>query len=76
MEDLSHMLSPRTGLTAGESMAGGNTMSRPDSAMSAPGSEPVNPLPAMAEMDDPSLDLSGMQDFRPLVNSHGSKAGD
>lgn len=43
MQNLSHLLNWETGLTAGESMSGGNTISpSPTAAMSAPGSMPVN----------------------------------
>lgn len=56
MKDLSHMLDSKTGLTAGESMSGGNTISeRPK--FTPEGSTPVNPDPANPKPhDDPSMD--------------------
>jgi len=76
MEDLSHMLPASTGLTGGESMNAANMISdRPASLLSAPGSAPVLPIPP-GSVDSPELEVPGMQDFRPLVNSHGKKAGD
>jgi len=77
MENLSHMLPASTGLTGGESMNAANMISdRPASLLSAPGSAPVLPSPPMGGPDSPELEVPGMQDFRPLVNSHGKKAGD
>lgn len=76
MEDLSHMLPLSTGLTGGESMSAGNTINRPTSVMSAPGSTPVNPPPLGSEIDDPSLDIPSVTGPTVLVNSHGAKAGD
>jgi hypothetical protein len=67
------MVSPGTALTAGESMAGGNTMSRPNTAQSAPGSEPVNPMPALTELDNPAMDIPVVHDYAPLVHQHGEK---
>jgi len=79
MENLSHMLPASTGLTGGESMNGANmTSNRPDSLMSAPGSEPVLPLSAlgMGSLDNPCLEVPAVQDFRPLVDPHGKKTGE
>lgn len=71
MEDLSHMLSLETGLTGGESMNAANmTSSRPDSLMSAPGSEPLLP-PGI--VDNPNVEVPGYQDFRPIVHKGGDK---
>lgn len=67
MEDLSHMIPASTGLTGGESMSAGNTTSRPGVAMSAPGSEPVNPPPPGAEIDTPELDIEAVHDYAKKV---------
>jgi hypothetical protein len=65
MEDLSHMISQATGLTGGESMNAANMISdRPDSLMSAPGS---NPLLPEGITDSPELDVPPLHDYRPLV---------
>jgi hypothetical protein len=76
MEDLSHMIDPSTGLTGGESMSAGNTMTIPGVAMQAPGSRPVNPLPPGAEVDTPDLDIAPDRARTVLMNAHGAKAGD
>lgn len=76
MEDLSHMLPNETGLTGGESMSAGNTINRPTSTMSAPGSLPVNPPPPGAEIDDPALDIGGVKGPTVLISSTGAKVGD
>lgn len=59
MQDLSSLTNWATGLNAGESMSGGNTVSYDDknTAMKGPGSEPVFPRPEVT--DTPSLDVSG-----------------
>lgn len=74
--DHSDMLPDDTGLTAGESMSAGNTINRPTSMMSAPGSLPVNPPPPGAEIDDPALDIPGRKGATVMVNSSGKKVGD
>lgn len=64
MEDLSAKLGLnwKKGLTAGESMSGGNTVNHdPDNyAMSGPGSLPVNPTPVV--LDSPGLDVPAPKD--------------
>jgi len=74
MEDLSHMISPETGLTGGESMNAANmTSGKPDSLMQAPGSAPLLP-PVKA--DNPVLDIPGETGPTVLINSSGKKVGD
>lgn len=58
--DLSHL--PR-GPLAGESMSAGNTSAPPASAMDGPGSEPVNPAPALSQQDRPDLDEGTPQNY-------------
>ena len=60
MKDLSSMLNWETGLTAGESMSGGNTVSpSPDAAMTAPGSMPVNtPSKTPRVNDTPTVEVT------------------
>lgn len=58
MEDLSHMANQSTILTAGESGAAGNTVNRPlPPGVGAPGSAPVNPPPAISELDAPGMEI-------------------
>lgn len=58
MKDLSHLVNLETGLTAGESNSAGNTVNRPNpTGIGAPGSEPVNPPPAMSELDTPGMEV-------------------
>lgn len=60
MQDLSHLLNLETGLTAGESMSAGNTVSPSTgkTAMAAPGSMPVNiPSAKPRQHDDPGLEI-------------------
>lgn len=52
MQDLSHL---SDGSLAVSSMSGGNTVSSNDAAMTAPGSEPVDPMPNQDSRADPSL---------------------
>lgn len=60
MKDLSGMLNWETGLTAGESMSGGNTVSpNPNDAMGAPGSMPVNTPSVKPRLNDtPNMDMA------------------
>jgi hypothetical protein len=73
MQDLSSTL-PGDPITAlvGVSMAGGNMMSDNKLAMTAPGSQPVDPLPPAKEQSDPKITASsgppvtkGGKDARP-----------
>jgi hypothetical protein len=70
MEDLSAKLGLNweTGLTAGESMAGGNTTAYdPDNiAMKGPGSESVYPRPEST--DEPNLDISPVKTPNTVMN--------
>lgn len=56
MEDLSSLA--ENSLTA-TSQAGGNMMSSNATAMTAPGSQPVTPLPPTRDQDTPNLGMSG-----------------
>lgn len=56
MQDLSHLA--ENSITA-TSQAAGNMLSSNAQAMTAPGSEPVDPLPDRARQDDPNLTQSG-----------------
>ena len=78
MEDLSKQYygDQSQGLTAGESMNAGNTTTIPGVAMQAPGSRPVNPLPAGAEVDDPNMEIPSVTGPTVLVGPSGNKAGD
>ena len=60
MQDLSSVLpgDPITALVP-TSQAGGNMMSSNKQAMTAPGSEPVDPLPDRSEQGNPKVDVSG-----------------
>lgn len=65
MKDLSSMLNLETGLTAGESMSGGNTIS-PNlgkDAMTAPGSMPVNTPSKTPKINDtPAVQVTPKSD--------------
>jgi hypothetical protein len=50
------------GLEAGASMSAGNTSNNPPGT-GAPGSEPVNPAPALSEQDRPGLDTGSPQSY-------------
>jgi hypothetical protein len=52
MRDLSPLA--KNSVTA-TSQAAGNMTSSPDNAMTAPGSQPVDPLPPTADQDDPDI---------------------
>ena len=54
MQDLSHLAA---GSITATSQAGGNMMSSSNLAMTAPGSQPVDPLPDRAKQGDPKLDV-------------------
>jgi hypothetical protein len=54
MQDLSHLAA---GSITATSQAGGNMMSSNDLAMTAPGSQPVDPLPDRAKQGTPELDV-------------------
>ena len=66
MEDLSHLATKSLAVT---SQAGGNMMSSNELAQTAPGSQPVDPLPDRAKQGDPTLDVTD----KPIsVLTHGS----
>ena len=75
MEDLSkHYYGDQsTSLTAGTSMNAGNTTTIPGTAMQAPGSKPVNPLPAGAEVDEPDMEVPSVTGPTVLVHKGGDK---
>ena len=54
MQDLSGLPLAKTSLWV-SSMSGGNTTSSNENAMSAPGSVPVDPMPAAKETADPAV---------------------
>jgi hypothetical protein len=54
VQDLSRLAEDSMWVT---SQAGGNMMSGRPKAMSAPGSVPVNPLPAASEQDEPNVEM-------------------
>jgi hypothetical protein len=54
MQDLSHLAA---GSITATSQAGGNMMSSNDLAMTAPGSQPVDPLPDRDKQGRPELDV-------------------
>lgn len=60
MEDLSEMPLATTSLIAGSSMGAGNTVNTHArlEGMAAPGSDPVDPLPALDNQDDPMITWS------------------
>jgi hypothetical protein len=60
MQDVSHFLpsDPITALSP-SSMAAGNMVSSNKFAMTAPGSDPVDPLPPAKDQGDPSINVSG-----------------
>lgn len=58
MQDLSSLAD---GSITATSQAGGNMMSGRGKAMSAPGSQPVDPLPPAKEQGDPQLDMPSSQ---------------
>ena len=58
MQDLSSLAA---GSLAPTSQAGGNMMSSNAQAMTAPGSEPVDPLPDRTKQGNPSLDVGAKQ---------------
>ena len=58
MIDLSHLAA--NSITA-TSQAAGNMVSSSDQAMTAPGSQPVDPLPDRAKQGDPDLDAGPAQ---------------
>jgi hypothetical protein len=66
MEDLSHLLpgDPITAL-APTSQAGGNMMSDNKLAHTAPGSQPVDPLPPAKEQADPEISASNSSQIKP-----------
>ena len=74
------MLNVETGLMAGESMSGGNTISNNALAMSAPGSTPVNPDPTKpSKVDDPGMsesDTASVSDKERTATKHGTTAVD
>jgi hypothetical protein len=55
VQDLSHLAEDSITAT---SQAGGNMMSSNATAMTAPGSQPVTPLPPMRDQDTPNLTMS------------------
>lgn len=55
MQDLSHLAAASLAVT---SQAAGNMMSSNEQAMTAPGSEPVDPLPDRSKQGDPTLDVT------------------
>lgn len=66
MKDLSSLLpsDPITAL-APTSQAGGNMMSDSKQAMTAPGSEPVDPLPDRSDQGNPKVTASNGQKIMP-----------
>ena len=58
MQDLSNLAA---GSLAPTSQAGGNMMSSNAQAMTAPGSEPVDPLPDRDHQGEPTLDVGSKQ---------------
>lgn len=60
MEDLTALRGPFAPLVSGTSMAAGNTVNTHArlEGMAAPGSEPVDPLPVLAQLDDPTIDIA------------------
>lgn len=76
MKDLSGMPMAKHSMVAGSSMAAGNTINTEaeEWSMKAPGSEPVDPLPAKEEMDDPNIADTPMdKDPRALVMERASR---
>jgi hypothetical protein len=53
----------RTSLVAGSSQSAGNTVNTHArlEGMAAPGSEPVDPIPALDSQDDPTIGISADQ---------------
>lgn len=66
MQDLSNLIpgDPITTLSP-TSMAGGNMMSDNKLAMTAPGSQPVDPLPPAKEQADPKVSASNSRQIQP-----------
>jgi len=54
-------------------MNAGNTTTIPGTAMQAPGSKPVNPLPAGAEVDEPDMEVPSVTGPTVLVHKGGDK---
>jgi hypothetical protein len=77
MEDLSNTCK---GLTGGSSMAAGNTISGLSNGTGAPGSESEQVMVTLATpnavVGNSDLDVPALSNVRPLVNAHGTKAGD
>lgn len=73
MQDLSHLADGSLTVT---SQAGGNMMSGRNKAMSAPGSQPVDPLPPAKEQGDPVLDEPSKQTRPGDDGKPRAKAGD
>lgn len=65
MKDLSSLATWAKGLTAGESMGAGNTINLDKTAMQAPGSSPVDPLPDVT--DDATLEVPAISKPTTLV---------
>jgi hypothetical protein len=73
MQDLSHLLGPDpVSALAPTSQAGGNMMSSNRFAMTAPGTQPVDPLPPAKEQSDPVI---GSIDCPRSVVTHGDDSG-
>lgn len=71
MYDLSHILpgDPVTAL-APTSQSGGNMMSDSKLAMTAPGSQPVDPLPPAKQQLDPKITASNSRVIEPGDDGH------
>ena len=79
MKDLSNMPMAEHSMVAGSSMAAGNTVNTQAEkwSMKAPGSEPVDPLPAKEEQDDPGIQDTPMtKDPRATVMERASRGSD
>jgi hypothetical protein len=70
MKDLSHLCGDiGTALVGAQSQAAGNTINHPVTQVGpAPGSEPVNSPPSIAELDHPEMEV-------PPVTDHTHKVG-
>ena len=65
MKDLSDLLPDPITALAPTSQEGGNMMSNSKLGSTAPGSEPVSPLPPAKEQADPKISASNSQQIRP-----------
>jgi hypothetical protein len=74
--DLSDLLAPDpvTAL-APTSQAGGNMMSSNRFAMTAPGSQPVDPLPPSADQGDPAVQASNTRPIPPATSGKPQASG-